>query len=306
MRRVVLLAAVLLLVPAAPAAAQLLKLPAIKVSLPAVNIPWERLLPPLATGSGQPVAIPGCADGSIECVRRVEDRLRAQWTALDAACDHRAIAALAYLRITELLREDLERAQPRFIRDKRWMSFVITDFSNSYFEAFERYEQGLPIAEAWQRFYDTATKGQATAIQELLLFSNAHAQHDLPFSYERMGLRTPEGVARKADHDAVNEINVRAIPVVKGEVERRYDPTIPDVPGPLDEMAGLEPTKLWREGAWRNAERLVAAPNRAARDEVAGQIKANAAGWARLIEAIRVPGIRARRAAFCAAFHAGA
>ena len=296
MRRPLALALVLAAVTATPAAAQ----------VSAFNLPWERLLPALATGDRQPVPSPGCTDGSLDCVRRVEDRLRAQWEALDAACDHRAIAALAYLRITEALLADLERPVPRFFADRRWMAFVITDFSNSYFEAFDRYERGLPIAEAWRRFYDAATRGQTTALQDLLLFSNAHAQHDLPFSYERMGLRTPAGAARKADHDGVNEINVRVIPGVKAEIERRYDDSLRDVPGPLDEMAGLEPTKTWREGAWRNAERLVAARTPAAREVVAGQVGALSAGWARLIDLPQFPGTRARRDAHCRAFHAGA
>lgn len=293
-RRLVLLLAWLVLLPAAPASAQ----------LQAFNIPWERLLPALATGSGQPVPIAGCSDGSLDCVRRVEDRLRAQWTALDSACDHRATAALAYLRITELIRADLERPVPRWFSDRRWMAFVVTDFSNQYFEAFDRYAAGLPVVEPWKRFYDAATRGETTAIQDLLLFSNAHAQHDLAFSYERMGLRTPAGVPRKADHDGVNEVNVRVIPQIKAEIERRYDPSFPDVPGPLDEMAGLEPTKLWREGAWRSAERLVAAPTRAERDRIAGQVRTTASVWARLIDAVQPAGTRARRDAHCRAFHA--
>ncbi len=63
------------------------------------------------------------------------------------------------------------------------MAFVVTDFSNSYFEAFRRYERGQPIAESWRHFYDAATRGDTNAVQDLLLFSNAHAQHDLPLTY---------------------------------------------------------------------------------------------------------------------------
>ena len=218
--------------------------------------------------------MPGCRDGSLACVARVEAQAAPAVARLDAACDHRAIAALAYLRITEALRADLARREPRFFRDKRWMAFVITDFSNAYFEAFERYERGLPVPESWRIFYDAATKGETNAVQDLLLFSNAHAQHDLPFSYASMGVRTPDGTSHKPDHDGVNEINVRVIPGVKKEIEERYDPSFRDVPGPLDEMAGLEPTKSWREGAWRNAERLVNARDEAEREQIAEQIRA--------------------------------
>ncbi|HEX2087824.1 MAG TPA: DUF5995 family protein, partial [Solirubrobacteraceae bacterium] len=132
----------------------------------------------------------------------------------------------------------------------------------------------------------------------------AHAQHDLPFSYASMGVRAPDGTSHKPDHDGVNEINVRVIPGVKKEIEERYDPNFRDVPGPVDEMAGLEPTKSWREGAWRNAERLVNARNAAEREAVAGQIRAWSAAWGAAISAPRFPGIRAQRDAHCRAFHA--
>jgi hypothetical protein len=270
-----------------------------------VNVPWERVLPPAPSGTEvQPRPIENCRRGELACVARVERRLRRQWRALDRRCDHRAIAALAYLRITELLHDDLAREQPRFFADKRWMAFVITDFSNAYFEAFRRYERGLPIAEAWQQFYDTATTGEATAVQELLLFSNAHAQHDLPFSYAAMGVRARDGTSHKPDHDGVNEINVRVIPRVKKEIEERYDPNFRDVPGPVDEMAGLEPTKSWREGAWRNAERLQNARTAAERESVAAQIRTWSAAWGRMISGPRFPGMRAQRDAHCRAFHA--
>jgi hypothetical protein len=269
-----------------------------------VNIPWERALPPLPSRSRvQPHAVPGCRDGSLACVRRVERRLRRQFRRLDAACDHRVIASLAYLRITQALRRDLSRRTPRFFRYRRWMAFVITDFSNSYFDAFQAYARGRPVPEAWRHFYDAATKGDTNAIQDLLLFSNAHAQHDLPFSYASMGVRTPGGRSRKHDHDGVNEINVRVIPGVKAEIERRYDPSFRDVPGPADEMAGLEPTKTWREGAWRNAERLLAAPGPVTRDAVADQIRAYSGAWGRTIAAPQQPGTRAMRDAHCRAAH---
>ena len=299
LRAVLVACLAVLLAPAAAAVAQSGSPP------DAFNVPWERVLPPAPSGTEtQPQPIRGCRRGELECVLRVEERLRRQWRRLDRACDHRAIAALAYLRITELLRADLAREDPRFFEDRRWMAFVITDFSNAYFEAFRRYEQGRPVPEPWRQFYDTATKGEASAVQELLLFSNAHAQHDLPFSYAAMGVRAPDGTSRKRDHDGVNEVNVRVIPRVKQEIEERYDPNFRDIPGPLDEMAGLEPTKSWREGAWRNAERLQNARTAAEREAIGRQIETWSATWGATIAAPRFPGMRAQRDAHCRAFHA--
>ena len=271
----------------------------------AFNVPWERALPPVGGGTHvQPAAVPNCRHGRLACVARVERRLRRQYRRLDARCDHRVIAALAYLRITQALRRDLAREQPRFFKHRRWMAYVITDFSNAYFRWFHRHAQGKPVPESWRAFYDAAREGDTTAVHDLLLFSNAHAQHDLPFAYARMGVRTPDGRSRKADHDGVNEINVRVIPGVKAEIEHRYDPSFRDVPGPLDEMAGLEPTKTWREGAWRNAARLVDAPDEDGQAQVAAEIEAYSAAWGEMIaNSPSPPGTRAARDAHCRAAH---
>ena len=59
--------------------------------------------------------------------------------------------------------------------------------------------------------------------------------------------------------------------------------------------------KGWREGVWRNAERLVNAGSAAARRQVANQIHQNAATWARMMAAPQTPGYRAKRDAYCAA-----
>ena len=69
---------------------------------------------------------------------------------------------------------------------------------------------------------------------------------------------------------------------------------------PLDNIAGLELVKGWREGVWRNAERLLNATTDAQRQSVANSIELNAAAWARNIAAGRFPGYRARRDAYCA------
>jgi hypothetical protein len=68
-------------------------------------------------------------------------------------------------------------------------------------------------------------------------------------------------------------------------------------------MSGLEPTKSWREGAWRNAERLQNARTAAEREMVATQIRTWSAAWAEMISGPRFPGIRAQRDAHCRAFH---
>ena len=91
-------------------------------------------------------------------------------------------------------------------------------------------------------------------------------------------------------------------PIVSA-IGRRYDSlvTITNASwNPLDDFIGLETVKGWREGVWRNAERLLDAKTPAERRQVSDSIEANAATWANLIAAGQVPGYRAQRDAYCA------
>jgi len=117
-----------------------------------------------------------------------------------------------------------------------------------------------------------------------------------------MGLVTKDGKSRKRDHDAFNDINNRILDPVGDEVTRRYDPSfrLLDLqPLPVDEVSSQEVVKLWREGAWRSAERLASARSRAEWDDVVANIDATSADWARLIATPQFPGVRAGRDSYC-------
>ena len=136
----------------------------------------------------------------------------------------------------------------------------------------------------------------------MLLGINAHVQNDMPFVVAALGQHTRAGASRKPDHDRVNEIlNAAYEPVVEA-VARRYDPLITTTNAswsPVDDIAGMEVVKTWREGVWRNAERLLNAHSDAERAQVANEIETNAATWARMMAAPQQPGYRATRDAYC-------
>jgi Family of unknown function (DUF5995) len=270
------------------------------------NLPWPQALPPLpAPTTPQPHGVPGCEVASVDCIDRLIEQLRDQWRRLDAACDHRALFARAYLVITEGLREDLARERPQHFLYRDWMIYLIADFSNSYFRAFENYERGSdPVPGAWRIAWGEARSGNANGGQDVLLASNAHTNHDLPLSIAAMGVRTPDGASRKHDHDGVNAINTRVFDQLEDEFARRYDPsfTLIDLkPSPLDEIGTMEGVKAWREGAWRSAERLVRARTPEERQAVEDQIETTSVLWAEAIRSGQTPGWRERRDAFCRA-----
>jgi hypothetical protein len=271
------------------------------------NLPWPAALPPMDVPTAvQPTPVRNCRKASIRCIDGLLRRLRRQWRRLDASCDHRALFSLAYVRITQGLRDDLARRRPRWFRHRRWMIYVIVDFSNRYFAAFEAYERGRPLPESWRMTFDEAKAGDANGGQDVLLASNAHTQYDLPHVYAKLGMRTPDGRSRKSDHDGVNEVNTRVFDGLEDEYARRYDPFFEWVdmkPSPLDEIGTQEMVKGWREGAWRNGERLMNADTPEERRQVEESIRSNARLWADAIRTPKEPGHRAVRDAHCAAAH---
>ncbi|TML35357.1 MAG: hypothetical protein E6G29_08335 [Actinobacteria bacterium] len=267
-----------------------------------VNVNWPSYLPALpGPNRPQPHAVPHCRTATVRCIDVEIQRLRALQRRL--GCAHRAVFTTTYLELTRTLRQTL-RKQPNFFRYPRYLYIEDALFADVYFNTIRAGERGRPVPPAWQIAFDTARSGQVNAGQDMLLGINAHVQNDMPFVLAALGQRTRSGASRKVDHDRVNEILNRAYEPVVEAVARRYDPLISTTNAswsPVDDIAGMELVKTWREGVWRNAERLLNAKTSAERRQVADQIETNAATWARFMAAPQQPGYRATRDAYCRA-----
>lgn len=266
------------------------------------DINWVEHLPPVARANGvQPGPVANCKRPRPRCIRVVVKRLRGAQQRF--GCDHRAIFATTYLVLTETFLETL-RAQPDLVADRKYLFTEDALFANFYFRTLRADERGGEVPPAWEIAFETARSGEVNAAQDMLLGINAHVQSDMPFVIAALGLRTPDGDSRKPDHDATNAVLEKAYQRVVDEVERRYDPllsvTNPDGV-PVDDAAGLELVRSWRERVWRNAERLANAKSAEERRQVASEIEAQAADWARGMAAYQKPGERARRDAYCEA-----
>ena len=267
------------------------------------NPPWPQLLPPRPlTDSTQPGPTARCRKATMHCfadtiakMRKLQRQFR---------CDHRAVFATTYLLLTEQMRGTIRRDR-HFFKDLRWLIYEDTVFANYYFRVIKAYKRHKPVPQAWQIAFDTARKGDANAGQDMLLGINAHVQRDMPYVLATVGIRTKKGATRKPDHDVVNQILSDAYEPIVGAIGSRYDPVVSITNAswnPLDDVAGLEMVKGWREGVWRNAERLLDAKTKAERAQVAESIETNAANWARLMAAEGnggPPGYRAQRDAYC-------
>jgi hypothetical protein len=270
---------------------------------PRLVIGKDNLVAPLEIPADpHPGPVPGCRTPSVKCVRLTVERLRRIETRL--GCDHRAIFATTYRVLTQVALRRLRR-EPGFLRFLPYFYLETGLFVDVYINTSNAYPRGERVSPAWQVAYEAAAAGDRTAAQDMLLGINAHVQNDMPFVIAALGTRTRRGISRKVDHDAVNGTLAQAYQQVVDTVERRYDPSIavtnPDGV-PVDDVAGLEVVKHWREDVWRNAERLLATrEDPAAHAEVVRQIEGNAASWARAIAAAPTPGWGEQRDAHCEA-----
>jgi hypothetical protein len=266
------------------------------------DVPWPNLLPaaPGTPTDVQPGPVPRCARPTMRCVDGTL-RIMRRWRAR-LGCDHRAVFDTTYALLTEEIRRALREAG--FFEDRRYLIWEVTQFSNFYFRTLENDRAGRPVPEAWRIAFEAADSDGANAGQDMLLGINAHVQRDMPYVVASLGVRTPSGASRKPDHDRANEVLNRAYERIVREVAERYDPLLFTSNAgwnPLDNIAGLEAVKGWREGVWRNAERLLTARTDAERSLVEATIEGNAAAWAQLMAAPQAPGYRAQRDAYCAA-----
>jgi hypothetical protein len=292
MRRIAIALLVLALLPVAASAEE------------PVSIPWTEYLPALPSPSGNaggPVA--HCKKATIKCVNR-EVRLMRQ-ARKRFGCDHRAVFATTYLELTKVIRSTLKEDRDYF-QDRRALIFEDVIFADVYFRTLRRYERGKTIDGAWKVAMDVAMHGDYQGVGDMLLGINAHVQNDMPFVLAALTIRDAKGNSRKPDHDAVNEILNRAFEGVVKQVSARYDPFTAFETwriSPASDYFGIEMVRLWREGVWRNAERLVNAKSEDERKAVAESIHFQAEATARAIQAAALapPGYRAQRDAYCAA-----
>lgn len=273
--------------------------------LPQGYVPWPHVLPGRTVGpSAPPHSVRGCRSLRLPCVDRLLVRLRREWRSEDRTCDHRVIFSLGYLRITREIRRRLARYET--FKYRPWFISVVQGFSDEYFATQRRYDEGKPVPGAWKVYYDAMRSGDYNAGQDLLLASNAHTNHDLPYAYAASGLLTRRGVSRKHDHDAVNDVNATVYQPIANFYAAHYDPlfTSFNMTSPAPQLTVAQMIVAWRENAWREAERLVAARTRPQLEQVEQQIEATSTTWARMITSGAEPGYRQTRDAYCAAHHA--
>ena len=249
-----------------------------------VMVNWASLLP---SWSNQylPSSSNACVAGHPSCVDAIVREMYRRLDLLASSCDHNAVFQLAYLRITEAIRRAID--DPAFFDDRRYLAHEDGVFAKYYFDAYDDWVVGRRpgVPEAWLIAFDAAAERKVSGAGNLLLGVSTHINRDLAFTLYNVGLTTLDGATRKPDHDRVNEVINSVVDPILAEEAARFDPTIDDAATPLglSYTALYELVILWRETAWRNAERLTNAGTEAERARVAQEIEDYAAEWARTI-----------------------
>jgi len=246
-----------------------------------------------------------CPGGEDACIDDVVTEMKSRLAGLAAACDHDAVFSLAYLRVTENVRD---AARSGYFQDRKWLTQVDAVFAELYFEVRDDWHAGrrAEVPQAWTIALRAEDDKAMTGLGNFMLAMNAHINRDFPHVLTEVGLTAPDGTSHRPDHNAYNQrLDSLYAPVFAEEAER-FDPQFDDIDiSTLEETAAGVIMRAWREGVWRHAEELALAKTPSARRLVERQIEVYAATQALLMRSIFTSGDAgtAERDAWCAERH---
>jgi hypothetical protein len=266
---------------------------------------WATVLPGLTPGyDNQDSNI--CKSGKEACQATLYNEMDKRFQPLANSCSHNAMFALLYLRVTRHVWDSIWHDGDYF-SDKGFMTHYGAVFGNYYLDGYDAWARGSAATPtAWKIALDAAKNKQVTGLGNLLLGMNAHINRDLPLVLYKIGLVAPDGTSRKDDHDLINNVLYQAYGEAITEAGRRFDPSLQSQSGTGSAESGIQSVILWREEAWRNAERLATATSDAQRAAITQQIDQAATLEAQVIKAADSYNLlqtSATRDAFCAAHH---
>lgn len=240
-----------------------------------------------------------CVDGANACIDDVIVRMQERLDGLVEDCSHSAVFSLAYLRVTENVRDAVRSGH---FADAAWLNRLDAVFAEMYFDTTGRWESGrrTGVPAAWRIALQAEDDRAMSGLGNFLLAMNAHINSDFPRALAAVGLSGPDG-SHKADHNAYNSrLDSLYVPVFS-EQAARFDPTFDDLDaGTLDDTVVGVIMRGWREMVWRHAEALVLARTPLQRQLVEKEIELYSSLQAQLIRAA-FRAAPAKRDAWCAA-----
>jgi hypothetical protein len=253
----------------------------------------------------QPYTGEVCTDGAPSCIDTTIAEMQRRLDVLAAACDHDAVFALAYLRVTEDVREAINSG---VFKDRVWLAQVDALFAQDYFDALDDWHSGDParrdrVPRAWKIALTAADQKAVSGLGNFMLAMNAHINRDFSYVLAEVGLTGADGTSHKKDHNVYNRRLDQLYAPVFAEEAARFDPTFDDIDILTVEETGAGAViRGWREIVWRNAEQLALAKTPGQRRLVEQEIENYAATQARMYRNMFRSGPKrtAARDAWCA------
>jgi hypothetical protein len=247
-----------------------------------------------------------CPTGDPQCIVDVIAQMKNRLAPLAASCDHDAVFALAYLRVTENVKSAADNG---YFTDRGWLTQIDAVFAHKYFDTLDAWRAGntSAVPHAWRIALQASDDRTMSGLGDFMLGMNAHINNDFPYVLAEVGLTGPDGKTHKPDHNAYNDRLDSLYHPVFDEEAARFDPMFNtfDI-GPVDDLVVSTIMRGWREMVWRHAEALVATRNNPAlRKVVEKEIEEYAATQAQMIKLVPLflKTYSPDRDAYCAAHH---
>lgn len=271
---------------------------------PSIEDPVIALLAPLPTPY-TPYTGSICRSGEPRCIEEVIAQMQDRLAPLAASCDHDAVFALAYLRVTQNVKDATDNG---YFSDRTWLTQIDAVFAHRYFDTLDAWARGdrAGIAPAWRIALTSSDDRSMSGLGDFMLGMNAHINNDFPYVLEEVGLTGKDGTSHKADHNAYNDRLDSLYHPVFDEEAARFDPKFNKVDiGPVDDLVVSTIMRGWREMVWRHAEALAHAKTPLLHRLVEQEIAQYAAAQARLIRQVPIfrSGYSPDRDAYCSAHH---
>jgi hypothetical protein len=272
---------------------------------PSVEDPLIGLLAALPTPY-RPYTGSICASGDPQCIVDVIDEMERRLAPEAATCDHDAIFGLAYLRVTQNVKDAADHG---YFHDRVWLTRIDAVFAQKYFDTMDAWAAGdrSSVPHAWRIALQASDDRTMSGLGDFMLNMNAHINNDFPYVLEKVGLTAADGSTHKPDHNAYNDRLDSLYHPVFDEEAARFDPMFNRFDlGPFDELVVSTIMRGWREMVWRHAEALAATRgNPLLRQAVRHDIEEYAATQARLIKLVPIflAASSPDRDAWCATHH---
>ena len=261
------------------------------------------LAPEMNTRSPNP-----CQRGVAACLDILVNEMQTRAERLASECDHNALFATMYLRMTEAIRGAVRAGR---FNNPRLTIHLTAWFAHFYFKAIDAWHSGnvAAVPGAWQIAFQASASGDQWGLGDLLLGMNAHISRDLPFAVAGVIGNTPTSLDPDHDFALVNTLILQISQGVLQEVASRFDPTVAAGEVPFALGAGQtfgQIVTAWRTESWQSGVELAGAatpvPN-----AISEKVEATAESRAQAIHAslTYLPVIEgpAARDAYCAADH---